>query len=85
MACSNIDHKLWVVNSPEGAFSDTCQDMMVPTETIHKQIPATTASIGVPFTYTLTLPSMTSPFPEQEGGPSVISWSASMSPTLSPQ
>ncbi len=70
MACSNIDHKLWVVNSPEGAFSGTCQEIMIPTETVNKRAPATTASIGVPFTYTLTLPSMTSPYPDQIGGPS---------------
>ena len=61
MACSNIDHKLWVVNSPVGAFSGACQDLMVPTETIAKQVPAATASIGEPFTYTLTLPSMNYP------------------------
>ena len=58
MACANIDHKLWVVNSEEGAFSGACQDIMVPAETIAKQSPAATATIGLPFTYTLTLPSM---------------------------
>jgi large repetitive protein len=58
MACANIDHKLWVVNSDEGAFSGACQDIMVPAETIAKQSPAATATIGQPFTYTLTLPSM---------------------------
>ncbi len=58
MACANIDHKLWVVNSEEGAFSGACQDLMIPAETIAKQSPAATATIGLPFTYTLTLPSM---------------------------
>ena len=58
MACANIDHKLWVVNSEEGAFSGACQDIMVPAETIAKKSPAATATIGLPFTYTLTLPSM---------------------------
>ena len=58
MACANIDHKLWVVNSEEGAFSRACQDLMIPAETIAKQSPAATATIGLPFTYTLTLPSM---------------------------
>ncbi|MDH5600873.1 MAG: isopeptide-forming domain-containing fimbrial protein, partial [Gammaproteobacteria bacterium] len=61
MACSNIDHKLWVVNSPEGAFSNKCQDIIIPAETIAKDIPAPTAGIGEPFTYTLTLPSMEFP------------------------
>ena len=58
MACAAIDHKLWVVNSAEGAFSGQCQDIIIPAETIDKQIPAATASIGQPFTYRLTLPSM---------------------------
>jgi uncharacterized repeat protein (TIGR01451 family) len=58
MACANIEHKLWVVNSEEGAFSGACQDLMIPVETIAKQSPAATATIGQPFTYTLTLPSM---------------------------
>ncbi len=61
MACSNIDHKLWIVNSPEGSFSGSCQDIMIPAETIAKQAPATTATIGLPFTYTLTIPSMNFP------------------------
>jgi uncharacterized repeat protein (TIGR01451 family) len=58
MACANIAHKLWVVNSDEKAFSSVCQDLMIPAETIAKQSPAATATIGLPFTYTLTLPSM---------------------------
>jgi large repetitive protein len=58
MACANIEHKLWVVNSEEGAFSGACQDLMIPAETIAKQSPAATATIGQPFTYSLTLPSM---------------------------
>jgi hypothetical protein len=61
MACANIYHKLWVVNSEEGAFSGACQDLMIPAETITKQSPAATAMIGLPFTYTLTLPSMNYP------------------------
>ncbi|MDH5369441.1 MAG: isopeptide-forming domain-containing fimbrial protein, partial [Gammaproteobacteria bacterium] len=61
MACSNIDHKLWVVNSPDDAFSTKCQDIIIPAETISKDIPAPTAGIGEPFTYTLTLPSMEFP------------------------
>ncbi|MFO7606590.1 MAG: isopeptide-forming domain-containing fimbrial protein [Desulfurivibrionaceae bacterium] len=61
MACSNIDHKLWVVNSEEGSFAGACQDIMIPAETIAKKSPAPYAAVGVPFTYTLTLPSMTYP------------------------
>ncbi len=61
LACANIPHKLWVVNSPEGAFSGSCQDIMIPAETIAKASPGPYAAIGVPFTYTLTLPSMNFP------------------------
>ena len=61
MACAAIDHKLWVVNSPEDAFSGQCQDIIIPAETIAKESPASTAGIGNPFTYTLTLPSMEYP------------------------
>ncbi len=61
MACSNIDHKLWVVNSEEGSFAGACQDIMIPAETIAKKSPAFYAAVGVPFTYTLTLPAMTYP------------------------
>lgn len=67
MACSNISHKLWVVNSEEGAFSGSCQTIMIPAETIAKESPATTAAIGVPFTYTLTLPSMNYPAGDPSG------------------
>ncbi|MCK4865605.1 MAG: isopeptide-forming domain-containing fimbrial protein, partial [Gammaproteobacteria bacterium] len=61
MACSNIDHKLWVVNSTGTTFDGSCQDIQIPTETIDKQAPASTVGIGDPFTYTLTLPSMNYP------------------------
>lgn len=59
MACSNIPHKLWAVNST--GFKSSCQDIMIPAEMIDKQSPAATAAIGVPFTYTLTMPSMNYP------------------------
>lgn len=76
MACANIDHRLWVVNSPPDAFSTKCQDIFIPVETIAKQAPATTASIGAPFTYTLILPSMQ--FPAGDPSPNdlhtVILW-----------
>ena len=76
MACANIDHKLWVVNSEEGAFSGACQDIMIPAETIAKQSPAATAMVGLPFTYQLTLPSMNfragSPSPNDLGAITVV-------------
>lgn len=61
MACSNIDHKLWVVNTPPGAFDAKCQDLFIPVEKVGKESPAPYAAIGVPFIYTLTIPVMYDP------------------------
>jgi uncharacterized repeat protein (TIGR01451 family)/fimbrial isopeptide formation D2 family protein len=65
MACSNINHKIWFSNGSDYGSNNSCQDLFIPVETIAKDIPAPVASIGVPFTYTLTLPSM-----QLSGGPS---------------
>jgi len=67
MACSNIEHRIWFANSSYYGSNNACQDLFIPVETIDKKNPAgqTTAAIGVPFTYTLTLPAMT-----LGGGPS---------------
>ena len=68
MACSNIDHRIWFSNSSYYGANNACQDLFIPVETIDKNNPAgqTTAAIGVPFTYTATLPAM-----NLGGGPSV--------------
>ena len=60
MACANIDHRIWFSNSSSNNIRPNCQDLFIPVEQIDKQNPAgqTTATIGVPFTYTLTLPSL---------------------------
>jgi len=67
MACANIDHRIWFSNSSYYGSSNACQELFIPVESIDKQVPAgqTTAAVGVPFTYTLTLPSM-----NLGGGPS---------------
>ncbi|MBW2484759.1 MAG: DUF11 domain-containing protein, partial [Deltaproteobacteria bacterium] len=67
MACANVDHRIWFSNSSDYGSSNACQDLFIPVESIDKQVPAgqTTAAVGVPFTYTLTLPSM-----NLGGGPS---------------
>jgi uncharacterized repeat protein (TIGR01451 family)/fimbrial isopeptide formation D2 family protein len=67
MACANVDHRIWFSNSSDYGSSNACQDLFIPVETIDKKNPAgqTTAAIGVPFTYTLTLPAM-----NLGGGPS---------------
>jgi fimbrial isopeptide formation D2 family protein len=67
MACANIDHRIWFSNSSYYGSNNACQDLFIPVESIDKQNPAgqTTAAVGVPFTYTLTLPAM-----NLGGGPS---------------
>src|SRR5512139_3885079 len=67
MACANVDHRIWFANSSYYGSNNACQDLFIPVETIDKKNPAgqTTAVIGVPFTYTLTLPTM-----NLGGGPS---------------
>jgi len=68
MACANVEHKIWFANSSYYGSNNACQDLFIPVETIDKKNPAgqTTAVVGVPFTYTLTLPAMS-----LGGGPSV--------------
>lgn len=68
MACANIDHRIWFSNSSYYGSNNSCQDLFIPVEAIEKTNPTgqATAAIGVPFTYTLTLPSM-----NLGGGPSV--------------
>ncbi len=70
MACANIPHKLWVVNSSEDAFSGVCQDLIIPAETIDKQSPVSSVGIGEQFTYRLVLPSMD--FPAGDPSPNDI-------------
>ena len=53
MACANTTTKIWFVNNSQYAPNNSCQSLFIPVETIRKQSPAATASIGVPFTYTL--------------------------------
>ncbi|MCJ7541499.1 MAG: hypothetical protein MUO88_17770, partial [Desulfobacterales bacterium] len=67
MACANVDHRIWFSNSSDYGSTNACQDLFIPVETIDKKNPPgqTTATIGVPFTYTLTLPAMS-----LGGGPS---------------
>jgi uncharacterized repeat protein (TIGR01451 family)/fimbrial isopeptide formation D2 family protein len=66
MACASVDHRIWFSNGSDYGSSNSCQDLFIPVESIDKQSPAATAAVGVPFTYTLTLPSMT-----DVGGPSL--------------
>jgi hypothetical protein len=59
MACNAVaGHIIWFTNGSSTAIQEGCQNLLIPVEKIDKQNPAgqTTAAIGVPFTYTLTIP-----------------------------
>ena len=59
MSCNTVlNHKIWFTNGSSSKIQEGCQNLLIPVEKIDKQNPAgqTTASIGVPFTYTLTIP-----------------------------
>src|SRR6266498_2324555 len=59
MACDAVQgHHIWFVNGSFTNLKPNCQNLFIPVEKIDKQNPAgkTTAAIGVPFTYKLTIP-----------------------------
>src|SRR5262245_5959390 len=55
---------IWFTNGSSSGIRPSCQNLFIPVEKINKQNPAgqTTATIGVPFTYTLTIPVLFDPF-----------------------
>lgn len=64
MACDAVhDHKIWFTNGSSSSIQQGCQNLLIPVEKINKQNPAgqTTAAIGVPFTYRLTIPILFDP------------------------
>ena len=64
MSCNAVQgHKIWFTNGSSSKISQNCQNLLIPVEKIDKQNPAgtTTAAIGVPFTYTLTMPVLFDP------------------------
>src|SRR5438552_3898923 len=54
---------IWFTNGSTSGLKPNCQNLFVPTEKINKQNPAgqTTATIGVPFTYKMTIPVLFDP------------------------
>src|SRR3989441_1500765 len=54
---------IWFTNGSISGLKPNCQNIFVPTEKINKQNPAgqTTATIGVPFTYKMTIPVLFDP------------------------
>ena len=64
MSCDKSQgNAIWFVNGSTTTLKPNCQNLFIPVEKIDKQNPAgqTTASIGVPFTYTLTIPVLFDP------------------------
>jgi len=64
MSCNSVlGHKIWFTNGSSSGIHQNCQNLLIPVEKIDKQNPAgtTTATIGVPFTYTLTIPVLFDP------------------------
>ena len=64
MACNAVaGHHIWFVNGSWTGIHANCQNLLIPVEKIVKENPAgqTTAAIGVPFTYTLTMPVLFDP------------------------
>ncbi|MDH5708785.1 MAG: DUF11 domain-containing protein, partial [Hylemonella sp.] len=61
MACAQTTTKIWFVNNATYDPSNSCQSLFIPVETIGKATPGPTATVGVPFTYTLSVPVMYDP------------------------
>ena len=74
----NRKHNLWFTNSSSTTVQDHCLDLLIPVEKIDKRNPTgqTTATIGVPFTYKLTIPVLFDPATgavvNSSGSPSVL-------------
>jgi uncharacterized repeat protein (TIGR01451 family) len=64
MSCDKSQgNAIWFTNGSISGIKPNCQNLFVPTEKIDKQNPAgqTTAAIGVPFTYKMTIPVLFDP------------------------
>lgn len=63
MSCNAVaGHKIWFTNGASTTIQEGCQNYLIPVEKIDKQSPAPYASIGVPFTYRLTIPVLFDPY-----------------------
>src|SRR5262245_50383284 len=65
MSCNlnSQGNRIWFVNGSSSTLKASCLNLLIPVEKINKQNPAgqTTATIGVPFTYKLTIPVLFDP------------------------
>jgi uncharacterized repeat protein (TIGR01451 family)/fimbrial isopeptide formation D2 family protein len=83
MACNAVaGHKIWFTNGSSTTIQEGCQNYLIPVEKIDKRNPpgTTTAAIGVPFTYTLTIPVLFDPAIDPNTGDAtgVIDWQGSV-------
>ena len=78
MSCNAVlNHKIWFTNGSSSSIQEGCQNLLIPVEKIDKRNPAgaTTAAIGVPFTYTMTIPVLFDPNGDVNA---VIDWTGSV-------
>jgi len=64
MACNSVaGHRIWFTNGSSTTIQEDCQNLLIPVEKIDKQNPVgrTTAVVGEPFTYSLTMPVLFDP------------------------
>jgi large repetitive protein len=62
MSCNAVaGHKIWFTNGSSTGVHQNCQNAFIPVEKIDKRNPGPFASIGVPFTYRLTIPVLFDP------------------------
>ena len=62
MSCNAVaGHKIWFTNGSFTSVHPSCQNAFIPVEKIDKKNPSPYASIGVPFTYRMTIPVLFDP------------------------
>src|SRR5215471_13693196 len=64
VSCNSVQgNVLWFTNGSTTGLRPSCQNLLIPVEKINKQNPIgqTSATIGVPFTYKLTIPVLFDP------------------------
>ncbi len=69
MSCAIVlNHKVWFVNGASSSVQESCRNLLIPVEKIDKRNPlGDTATVGVPFTYTLLIPVLFDPAADASG------------------
>ena len=84
MSCNAVlEHKIWFVNGSSSTIQQGCQNQLIPVEKIDKQNPpGDVATVGVPFTYRLTIPVLFDPATGEYRIPRIIYSDAYFSETV---